>query len=313
MIDQVLIFTHYGYSDYLEFTLACARKTNPSARLIFLGDQDNKKIAEKYGWEHYCFINYTSPIHSRFDSVFRHVQGVNHNHIKNGRDWLRYVFERWFYIESFVSQLNINRFWHFDSDTMVLKNLENLASTLTDYEFTVQCNNTCLNGVMNRSVVTDYCTHICKLFEDAEFISQQQLEFDSIHPGYAFTEMRAFNDYKINSSLTWANLMTYSDAIVFDDAICQEHGFEMIKLLNGQTVKKVFSDRGQFFGNRDSQKVELATLNLTGVPLYVFRWVFQSLDIKNVCLLESANKTIVEFIVEILRRSVRELRFYFHD
>ena len=308
MSNQVLIFSHYGYSDYLEFTLACARKTNPSARLIFLGDQKNKGVAERNGWEHYCFDDYESSLHPRFNDVFRHIQGVNHNPIKNGRDWLRFVFERWFFIESFVTELNITRFWHFDSDTMLINKLDDLAPTLSNFEFTVQCNNTCLNGIMNRNIVTEYCAHICKLFEDPQFVSRQQLEFDSIHPDYAFTEMRAFDNFKELTSLPWANLMQYNEAVVFDDCICQEHGFEMVRLLNGQFVKNVFSDKGRFYGYRDKEKIEFATLNLSWVPLYVFRWALESLDEKNTPFLKFANKKIPEFFFEILRRVARTIR-----
>ena len=296
MVSQVIVFSHYGYSDYLEYTLQCARKTNPFARLIFLGDQSNKEIAHKHGWEHFYFENYNGDLNKRFCSAFRHIQGKNHNPIKNGKDWLRYVFERWFYIENFVQQENISRFWHFDSDTMILRDLGYFAETLSDFEFTVQCNNTCLNGLMNKEVVSDYCRHICDLFESPDYLAKQQLEFDTINPDYAFTEMRAFDDFKMKSDLRWANLMLYNDQYVFDDCICQEHGFQMTKLFKGPFVKDVHSIDGFFCGIRDGQKVSFVTLNLSWVPIYLFRWVFKSLDFKGDRSLRSAYPNLIEII-----------------
>ena len=296
MYRQVIVFSHYGYSDYLEYTLACARKTNPSARLIFLGDLENKEVVQKNGWEYFYYENYKGLLDERFGRVFMHVQGKNHNPIKNGKDWLRYVFERWFFIENFVVQQNICRFWHFDSDTMILRDLESFAETLSDFEFTVQCNNTCLNGLMNKQVVSDYCKHICDLFENPAYLAKQQLEFDTINPDYAFTEMRAFDDFKNKSDLKWANLMLYNDQHVFDDSICQKHGFKMTKLFYGPFVKDVHSVNGLFWALRDDQKVNFVTLNLSWVPLYLFRWVFKSLNSKGKRSLKSCYPNLKEIL-----------------
>lgn len=307
MDRQIIIYSHYGYSDYLDYSLACAKKTNPLARLIFLGDESNKEIAHKHGWEHFYFENYNGDLNKRFCSAFKHIQGKNHNPIKNGKDWLTYVFQRWFFIENFVAEQNIVRFWHFDSDTMLLRDLEYFAKTLSSFEFTVQCNNTCLNGLINKEVVSDYCRHICDLFENPDYLAKQQREFDTINPDYAFTEMRAFDDFKTKSNLRWANLMIYNDHYVFDDCICQEHGFNMIKLLNGQLVKYVETNDGNFFGYRDGVKIGFATLNLSWVQLYLFRWVLNAIDLKGFDSLKKVNMSINEIFYSIGSRLKRLL------
>ena len=277
MPDVTLIFTHFGYSSYLEHTLSCARMTNPNARLVMLGDRDNYDVAVKYGWEHFNYESFTSEFHARFIRAFRHVQGKKHKPIKNGRDWLRYVFERWFFIAGFIENEAINRFWHFDSDTMVLQDLQSYERDLTWVDFTVQCNNTCLNGLVSSIVVSEYCEHICDLLEDSEFIAKQQHEFDTINPGYAFTEMRAFDHYKHSASRPYIHLLTYQDAKVFDDCICQEHGFEMCTLPSGEIIKYLTSRYGKLYGVRDGREVEFVSLNLSWVPDYVFEWVIDAL------------------------------------
>ena len=309
MNRQIIIFSHYGYSNYLELTLACAKKTNPLARLIFLGDIKNKEVAESCGWEHYFLDSYHSDLTLRFENVFQHIQGKNHNHIKNGNDWLKFVFERWFFIECFISTHKIDRFWHFDSDTMIVKELSKAAQNLLNYDFTVQCNNTCLNGVMNRDIVSAYCKHICDLFEDTEFIAEQKLEFETVHPEYAFTEMSAFDDYKKKSDFRWANLMLYSDEYVFDDCICQSHGFSMTKLLGGgRLVKDIEVIDGNFFGYRDGQKIKFITLNLSWVHPYIFRWVLDSLDYKGHRYLRNSYPTLSEAFLVFLARLKLKLR-----
>lgn len=224
------------------------------------------------------FGNYQGRYQQRFAKVFRHVQGRDHGHIKNGQDWLRYVFERWFFIDGFLAEESIGRFWHFDSDTMVLKDLSSYDMKLGGVDFSVQCNGTCLNGVMNSAVVAEYCEHICHLFENEDFLAAQQHEFDTIHPAWAFTEMRAFDDYKSSTPRLWLHLLHYCDDQVFDDCICQEHGFQMCSLPSGEMVKQVVSRAGGIWGTRDGREVEFVTLNLSWVPDYVFSWVMACLD-----------------------------------
>jgi len=276
--DVILIFTHFGYSDYLEYTLSCARKTNPNARLVLLGDAGNVDVALRHGWEHYAFTNFKSRFHDHFSVVFRHVQGARHNPYKNGSDWLRYVFERWLFIDAFLQSESIDRFWHFDSDTMVLQDLQPYEHDLRAVDFTVQCNNTCLNGLVSAPVVSEFCEHVCNLYENAEFIESQQREFDTVNPHYAFTEMRAFDHYKSMTNRPWVHLMTYRDDKAFDDCICQGHGFQMVTLPSNEVIKSVYSRGGNIYGIREGREVEFVTLNLSWVPNYLFEWVLEAIS-----------------------------------
>ena len=288
MDESIAIFSHYGYSSYLQHTLRCARKTNPDARLIFLGDKDNAEIARSCGWEHHLFKGRDDAVHSRFNTVFRHVCGRDHGSFKNGQDWLRFVFERWFYINEFLNENSISSFWHFDSDTMILDDLAPHRRALSEFDYTVQCNGICLNGFIKSVVVSEFCDHICTLFEDRDYISRQQQEFDSTSPTFAFTEMRAFKDYSLRSCRPYRHLLYYRDDLCFDDCICQDHGFQMVRLPLGETVKKVDAREGKFYGQRDGRPVRFVTLNLSWVPEYVFRWVLSGVDGSNSSIEQSA-------------------------
>lgn len=304
MSESIILFSHYGYSSYLEYSLKCARKTNPEARLILLGDEYNADVAKRNNWEHYLFRDFSSRSQARFDQSFKHVQGRKHNHIKNGVDWLRYVFERWFFIDGFMKREKINRLWHFDSDTMILKNLQAFDASLLEYDFSVQCNGTCLNGIVSRDVVSEFCEHICHLFEDDDFLLAQQQEFDTVSPGYAFTEMRAFSNYMESTSHRGIHLLAYSTDQIFDDCICQSHGFEMTNLPSGQHVKAIYSRDGKIFGIRNQTIIEFISLNLSWVPDYVFQWMLDVLNGSN-SKIENANCPVKERMKGYLRRMKR--------
>ena len=51
-----LIFTHKGSSAYLWYCLEQAKKTNPEARIILLGDEANKPYDSSI--EHYLISDY---------------------------------------------------------------------------------------------------------------------------------------------------------------------------------------------------------------------------------------------------------------
>lgn len=297
-----VIFTHYGNSEYLKYSLLCLKYTNPNSRLILLGDVSNRKVAKKCGWEHYNLIDYSDSLHNKFNYIFKHVQGKKHNHIRYGQDWLKYVFERWFRINSFIQIHNISRFWHFDSDTMVLKDLSQFVEDLSRYDFSLQCNNTCLNGIVSSNVVLEFCQHICCLFEDEAFLEKQQKEFDTVSENYAFTEMRAFDHYQHLTPRNRIHLLTAFNGVVFDDCICQEHGFEMQTLPSGEIVKKISFKDGRVYGYLDEGIVEFSSLNLSWVPIYLFRWVLSGLINKDNKSLDSIRQPVRFRVIKFLKK-----------
>lgn len=311
MSEITLIFSHYGNSDYLDFTLRCARKTNPNARLILLGDEANIEVAKKSGWEHHVYSEYKGDLLRRFNNVYRPIQGIKHNHIKNGKDWLKFVFERWFFIEEFAKREKLGRFWHFDSDTMVLQDLRPHDLALRNYDFSVQCNGMCLNGIVSTSVVSEYCAHICALFESSEYLSAQQYEFDTKNPDYAFTEMRAFADYLQKTARPWLHLLSYQENVIFDDCICQAHGFQMCELKRGQSVKRFYARNKRIYALRGNNEIEFVTLNLSWVPLYVFDWSMKALSGGNSSI-DMAYIPPRDLILEHARKLKKILKRCFH-
>ena len=86
-----LVFTHYGDSDYLGFTLAQAKSSNPDRRCILLGDDLNQETARSAGWEHVAYRELYSSKRDAFNARFFWIQGASHNPVKGGEDWLRFV------------------------------------------------------------------------------------------------------------------------------------------------------------------------------------------------------------------------------
>lgn len=276
MIDLPIIFSHYGNVDYLPKSMLCAKLTNPKKRKFLIGDSSNRDYALSNGWEHIEFNSINSDLRSQFNDNFRYVRGALHPIVKNNGDWLRYVFERWFFVEQFCQENKIHQFWHFDSDVMLLEDLRLFEPGLIEnYDFTTQCNNSCLNGLVKLDILTDYCSHMIELFKDTEFLAFQQREFDTLNPHYAFTEMRAYESFSKSPTFKarYCHLESIFSGWWFDDCICQDDDFEMANHpIANKPIKRISFREGAFIGMYKNEEIRFASVNLSWVPTILFDW-----------------------------------------
>lgn len=278
----MIVFCHYGDAPYLRYTLRSARLTNPGRPVVLLGDGANEAAAREAGVRHAHFERYAyGEDWQTFDRVFRPVQGRLHRQHKGGRDWLRFVFERWFFVRNFVESENASPFWHFDSDVMIALDLAQIEPSLGAIDCTVQCNGECMNGyVAGAGVVASYVQHINALFQRPDYLAAQQREFDEEQPSWAFTEMRAFNSWHDETSVATRPLTTPVDGIAFDDGLCFPAGYTTERLRSGQVVKKVYlGENGTFWSQREGSGNwdRFGALNLSWVPAYLFAFVLDHL------------------------------------
>lgn len=119
-----IIFCHYGNSKYLRYTFECVKITNPDKRVILLGDRSNLKLAKRFGVEHHDLEKFAyGDLLKNFLKSYRLIHGETFDKVKNGQDWIKFAFKRWFLVKNFVTENDIKKFWHFDSDTMIVDNL----------------------------------------------------------------------------------------------------------------------------------------------------------------------------------------------
>ncbi|MDJ0745516.1 MAG: hypothetical protein QNJ32_19430 [Xenococcaceae cyanobacterium MO_167.B27] len=277
-----IIFCHYGNSEYLPYVFEAAKITNPDKDIFLLGDEENQWIGKAYGINHYFFrdFQYGKEI-ELFDQNYKLIQGKNHAWKKGGRDWVNFVFKRWFYIYNFLVEQKIDNFWHFDSDTMILNSLTYYEPNFRTYDCTEQCNGMCMNGfVSNSSIVLGYIRKINELFSNEKYLEKQQKEFDEVNPTYAFTEMRAYDIFKQEERIDSIRLNTIIDDSTFDDCICQEHNMEMEKLPLGQKInkgrkiKKVYLSPDRTFYCYEktvNRLLRINSINLSWAPIYIFK------------------------------------------
>ncbi len=113
-----IIYIHKGYCPYLRLSLLQARKSNPRARVILLGDEGNEKLERETGIEFYPFKNYFT-LAEKFEKIYKH-------HSSNGYSYEVFCFQRWFILEAFIAIEKLNGYFLYnDSDTFLFCDVVN--------------------------------------------------------------------------------------------------------------------------------------------------------------------------------------------
>lgn len=312
-----IIFIHYGDAEFLKYTLGALKITNPLKRIILLGDTKNQYLGTQIGIEHYLFDNYnTGKEIELFNKVFKVIKGELHNFNKtNGVDyWTKFVFKRWFNLYNFILEQNINSFWTFDSDNLIFENLEKHEDLLSKYDNTEQCKGSCMNGfVSNINTVKNYIDTINKLFQNEDYIAKQQQDF-SINTNYAFTEMRAYDEYKKSCNPKTIRLGDVYLDKYFDDCICFENDMEMTTLKNGKQVKQVYlGNNGKVFIKSilTNKLIPCINLNMSWVSNRLIYRLYNHIKKKPIITSPVAMNMEDEFFYKLSRRIVDRVKSIF--
>jgi hypothetical protein len=274
-MNAPIIFCHYGGSNYLYYTLFSAKLSNPKKNVILLGDSLNKYIAVKLGIFHIDFTQYeTEENVLNFDNDFKFIAGESHGR----KDWTKFVFKRWFYVNEYLKKNNIDSFWHFDSDNLIISDLSKKEEYFMNYDNTEQCGGICINGfISSRLIISMYTNHILNLFNDQKYLANQTEKCFS-NPNFAFTEMAAYNDYKKHYNLKTVRLntilsgATFDDCLAFKDNMLQSEGF-----YNGYKIKEVYHNCNYelfFRQSTDNHFYKVNSINLSWMPSFVISRLF---------------------------------------
>ena len=119
-----IIYFHEGFSPYLPFTLRQARISNPDARIILLGDSENR--IEGIPHEHHLLSDFKSR-HQEFLECYRHFHP---GHLGDERRCI----ERWIYLSEFLKKQQIEEFLFLDSDMLLFCDVGEILSKSRGYD-----------------------------------------------------------------------------------------------------------------------------------------------------------------------------------
>ena len=275
MNNSPIIFCHYGCSNYLELTLYAAKFTNPQKKVYLIGDISNLKVAKKVGVFHVEFKQFdiTNSV-KQFNNNFKFIAGSKHGRL----EWTKFVFLRWFYINEFICQNQINSFWHFDSDNFILSDLSEKENIFKQYDNTEQCGGICLNGFISCSkIIHLYTKHILDLFDNDNYLNAQRNKC-LINDDFAFTEMAAYNDFKKVFKLNSIRLNNSDFGDTFDDCLASSDGMiQTNESYNGYRIKEIYLNRSNeiYFKMISSENyIKVNSINFSWLPFSIVTRIF---------------------------------------
>jgi hypothetical protein len=268
-----IILIHYGDSSYLRYVVKLAKRFNPDKEIIFIGDEHNQYVAS-LGAAHYPLesLRHSPELHC-FDRFYPRI--VNPRYPKS--KWAQFVFQRWFMINTFIRNHNIDRFWTFDSDNFILTDLTPFEERFARYDCTSQCSGNCMNGfVSNQNVVQQYINKMLDLLCNDEFVASWHLKYIE-NPDLFYNEMEAFAIFVEQENINNFHLAQIHDGAMFDDSITYDNGMKTYdQLIKGRRVKKLYMYAGAIYCKHIASDmfVRMNNLNLSWMPKYIFPLLF---------------------------------------
>ena len=273
MSSPPILLIHYGDSPYLPYVIKVARRSNPGREIIFLGDQRNQHLTS-LGVSHYHLDSLRdSPELRCFNRLYHRI--VNPHYPKP--EWAEFVLQRWYMINTFITEHDINQFWTFDSDNFILTDLTPLEEELAQYDCTSQCSGNCLNGfVSNKIIVQKYVQKMNDLLSDDDYVRSWQTQYVA-NPQLFYNEMEAFVVFVEQEGIHNFHLAQIRDGSMFDDSVTYDNGMELYNgTIKGRRVKKLYMHDGQIYCRHLASDafVRMNNLNLSWMPRYIFPLLF---------------------------------------
>ena len=278
-MNSPIIFCHFGNTPYLYYSLRSAKISNPEKEVFLFGDSSNQKLAKELSINHVNSDELTNTeLYHDFQKVYKRVKGKKAKCMVGGKNVEKYMIERYFYIYQFCHEKNIDRVWFFDSDTMIVSDLKAVENLLDDYDYTEQCQASCMKGLLKLAAIKNFISNINQIFQDEEHLRAIQSQCDK-NPSWSLSEITLYRLYKKYNKYKRVDLRNIFDNKTFDDCICHQHGYEMETLPYGQEIKKIFmTDDGRFWGKKENEFVQFLSINLSWVPDYLFEIIFSHLS-----------------------------------
>lgn len=152
-----IIFIHYGYNEYIELTVQTALNNNN--KIIFLGDKENEEHIKKYPVDFYYFNDFMD---EKIITVLGNILNILLS-TKEGRKYLTtdyyriFCIQKWLIISNFLKNKNIEEVFVFDTDNLILDNLNKYD--YSEYDF-IRYNDIGFQSYIKSNIVHEFSDFI---------------------------------------------------------------------------------------------------------------------------------------------------------
>lgn len=190
MEQMNIIFIHKGNSWYLPYALNQAKKSNPNANIILLGDESNNKYPFI---KHFLISDYSKAADS-FALIYKHFSTTNYQHEL-------FCIQRWFIWLEFMQAHNLNSAMLPDTDVLIFQDIKKYYEKVEgDFHFTKGS-----TGYMGFVYINSqiYLNQICKFIttqylipENLKRLDDKYKEWLSQHEIGGVSDITLFDEYE---------------------------------------------------------------------------------------------------------------------
>ena len=252
-----IVFIHYGNKDYLRYSLAQAKRSNPESTVYLLGDATN----DCYEFvEHRPFSNYFEGA-AEFAKLYRHFNTLRHY-------YNLFDFQRWFILREFLDARHLTKCLYLDSDTMLYADVTADRQKFKHFDFTLSRKTSGNTFFLNRvEALNEFCKVLTNIYNKKEryfydkMVAQYAVRRKNNLEGGA-CDMTAFELYSEAHFGEIGEVALIIDGSVYDPGINDPNpGFVM---RNG--IKKVVWKSGDPYGihSRTGEEIRFNSLHFQG-------------------------------------------------
>ena len=202
----VLIYTHYGNPDFLHYSIGQSLISNPSARIILIGDRDNRIE----GIEHYPMQAFAAAT-EQVVSLYLHDSG-------NAYCYELFCIARWFLFLDLCQREGIEEMFLLDSDYMLFTDLEQILPRCREVGVGFSLNSAHFS-YFRRDTLAAFCNHVSSFFSG----NNDTAAFHRANNSELFSDMAFIFDFQRRQS--YLNFCNVANGGRFDYSITAPEGF----------------------------------------------------------------------------------------
>lgn len=289
MNSATIIYIHIGNSFYLLPNLLHTRTLNPTARIILIGDQANRKYAD-YGFEHYLITDYFKSA-KNFAKVYIHRS-------PNSEIFEIFCFQRWFIVYDLVEALDIDNFLVCDTDAFLFCDVQNEISKYANADYTTTRNGTPCFTYFAKKNLKRFVDYILWCYTSEIGINRIEAYHKRLvagHKSYGISDMSAFVAWEYFDNAKPIYLDKVVDGTSYDhNYIDANDGFKMI---NGHKFVSWVNNIPYQYLNSSDTPIKIMGIHMQGNAKFMLH---QILSMKY--LLPVWTSYLKEFLIMKLRK-----------
>ena len=273
MLDTIVII-HTGYTKALYYSIRQARKSNPHAKILLIGDKERKNLS-KYS----TFIDIDSLQSSDialFEEVYVHLG-------KSSRAFEMFCIRRWFILRNLMLTHKIDRCLHIDSDVMLFCNISTTFESLSHYDTALTSALAITMNINNIEVLKDFCNFVIETYTNEECLNKfKTMYYSGRHNegvGGSISDMDLSRDFFSSSSFSLFDLSYPYNKSVFDcSIIAGRPSFKMKRKMKYEMKEIFFEDNIPYclyMENNEYSKIKLNSMHFISHSKIYMKKIFK--------------------------------------